>query len=56
MRNLDEMITVRDYVKKLDKVSITSVSEAEVAREVVRYCLSRKRNETNEKILEALLA
>ena len=56
MRNEYEMITVNDYVNSLDNVKYTSVTEVEITREVEKYILTQRRNATNAKIVEALLA
>jgi len=56
MRNNYEMVTVNDYVNALDNVRYTTVSEVEVEKRVEEYLLKQRRNETNAKIVEALLA
>jgi len=56
MRNDYEMITVLDYVNTLDNVKCLTVEEKEIEAEVEKYLLNTKRNETNSKIVEALLA
>lgn len=56
MKNEYEMITVNDYLNGLDNVRYTSVTEVEITREVEKYILTQRRNETNAKIVEALLA
>lgn len=56
MRNDYEMITVTAYVDSLNEVKCTTVAEAQIIREVEKYLLNAKRNETNAKIVEALLA
>jgi hypothetical protein len=50
-----EMITVKAYVDNYE-VKYTSVSEYEIEKQVEKYLLSTKRNETNAKVIEALLA
>ncbi|MBD5403356.1 hypothetical protein HDR58_11255 [bacterium] len=56
MRNDYEMVTLRDYVENLDNVKCTSVAEYKIEKEVEKYLLNQRRNETNAKIVEALLA
>ncbi len=56
MRNDYEMITVKEYVESLDNVKYLSTTEQEVAAAVEKYILSQRRNETNAKIVEALIA
>lgn len=56
MKNEYGMITVNDYLNGLDNVRYTSVTEVEIVREVEKYILTKRRNETNAKIVEALLA
>ncbi len=56
MRNEYEMVTVAAYVNELDAVKVVSMEEKEIERQVEKYILSQKRNETNAKIVEALLA
>ncbi len=56
MRKEYEMITVNDYINSLDNVKYTSVTEVEIQREVEKYLLAQRRNATNAKIVEALLA
>jgi hypothetical protein len=56
MRNGYEMITVKEYVEELGDVKVLSLEEKEIEAQVEKYLLSAKRAETNEKIVEALLA
>ena len=50
-----EMITLKAYVENYE-VEYKSVTEKEVEAQVEKYLLSVKRNETNAKVVEALLA
>ncbi len=56
MRKDYEMITLKAYVDSLDNVKCLTVSEKEICETVEKYILSQRRNETNAKIVEALLA
>lgn len=51
-----EMITVKNYLDELDNIKYLSASEKEITSKVEKYMLNQKRYETNEKIVEALLA
>lgn len=50
-----EMITVKKFFEDYE-VKVTNISEKEIFGQVERYLLNQKRNETNAKIVEALLA
>lgn len=56
MRNEYEMVTVSSYLDELDEVKCLNLEEKEIAKQVEKYLLNQKRNETNAKIVEALLA
>lgn len=55
MRNDYEMLTVKSS-KEYSNVKYLTVDEKEIEEKVERYLLNTKRYETNEKIVEALLA
>lgn len=56
MKSNYEMITVKEYVDSLDNVKYLSTSEKEISEAVEKFILTQRRNETNAKILEALIA
>lgn len=56
MRKDYEMVTVKDYLDNLDNVKCLTASEKEISKAVEKYILAQRRNETNAKIVEALLA
>lgn len=51
-----EMVTVKSYLESLDNVECLSVSEKEISSAVEKFLLAQRRNETNAKIVEALIA
>ena len=53
MKKEYEMITVKQYVEELENKSNVSNKYYEIS--VERYLVNMRRNETNEKIVEALL-
>ena len=56
MRNENyEMVTVAAYVNNYEAV-VTTINEKEIKAEIEKYVICQRRNETNAKIVEALLA
>ena len=56
MRNENyEMVTVEAFVNNYEAV-VTSINEKEIAAQIEKYVIAQRRNETNAKVVEALLA
>ena len=51
-----EMVTVKSYVENYCDLKVTSISEKEIANQYEKYLLTKQRNQTNEKVVESLLA
>lgn len=55
MKKTYEMITLKNYIKTYG-VEYSNPEEKDIEKQLEKYLLSKQRNETNAKIIEALLA
>ena len=55
MKKAYEMITLKNYIETYD-VEYSNPPEKDIQKQLEKYLLSKQRNETNAKIIEALLA
>ena len=55
MKKVYEMVTLKKYIDTYD-VKCVNPTEKEIEKRVEKYLLNKQRNETNAKVVEALLA